>query len=141
MKPPPRIHLGAGALVHKGGRLLLVKRNEAPSKGMWSFPGGAVELGETTAEAAVREINEETGLSIEIERLFDVITYLPSERGAGARNQIIVVDYLARPRRGRVRLNRESSDFGWFKPEQVQKLWTTKKVKECAEKFAKLRLG
>ncbi len=140
MKPPARIYVGAGALVHRGGRLLLVKRNEKPSKGMWSFPGGAVELGETTSDAAVREIKEETGLDIEIERLFDVITYLPSERGAGARNQVIVVDYLAKPRRGRVRLNRESSDFGWFTPEQVQKLWTTKKVKACADKFAKMRV-
>jgi len=140
MNPPARIYVGAGALVHRSGRLLLVKRNERPSKGMWSFPGGAVELGETTAEAAVREIKEETGLEITIERLFDVVTYLPSERGAGARNQVIVVDYLARSRRGRVRLNRESSDFGWFTSEQVQKLWTTKKVKECALKFARLRV-
>jgi ADP-ribose pyrophosphatase YjhB (NUDIX family) len=132
--------VGAGALVHKGGRLLLVKRNERPSKGMWSFPGGALELGETTADTAVREIKEETGLDIVIERLFDVVNYLPYERGASARNQVIVIDYLARPRRGRVRLNRESSDFGWFTPEQVEKLWTTKKVKECADKFAKMRV-
>jgi 8-oxo-dGTP diphosphatase len=136
----PRIYVGAGALVHKGGRLLLVKRNESPSKGIWSFPGGAVELGETTVEAAVREIKEETGLDIVIERLFDVITYLPSERGAGATNQIIVVDYLARPRPGRVRLNSESSDYGWFTPKQVQGLRTNSKVKECAMKFGKMRI-
>ncbi len=115
----------------------MVRRNESPSKGIWSFPGGAVELGETTAAAAVRELKEETGLDIEIERLFDVVTYLPTERGSGARNQVVVVDYLARPGRGRVRLNRESSDFGWFTPEQVQSLETTGAVKECARKFAR----
>lgn len=132
--------MGAGAIVHKGGRLLLVKRNERPSKGMWSFPGGAVELGETTAEAAVRETREETGLDIVIERLFDVITYLPSERGSNARNQVIVIDYLARPNPGRIRLNRESSDYGWFTPGQVQRLWTTEKVKECVKGFARMRI-
>ena len=139
MKPPARIYVGAGALVHRGGRLLLVKRNERPGKGMWSFPGGAVEIGETTAEAARREVKEETGLEIELEGLFDVVTYLPRDRGPGAKNQVIVVDYLARPKSLRVRLNSESSAFGWFTPLQVEKLWTTDKVKECARKFERTR--
>ena len=125
--------------MHRGGRLLLVKRDERPGKGIWSFPGGAVELGETTFSAAVRELKEETGLDVEIEGLFDVVTYLPWERGPQAKNQVIVVDYLARPKRGKVRLNRESSDFGWFTPRQVQELHTTEAVKACARKFAKLR--
>ena len=70
--------------MHRGGRLLLVKRDERPGKGIWSFPGGAVELGETTVSAAVRELKEETGLDVEIEGLFDVVTYLPRERGPQA---------------------------------------------------------
>ena len=118
----------------------MVKRGERPNKGMWSFPGGEVELGETTEAAAIREVREETGLHIEIEGLFDVVDYLPYERGPTARNQVIVVDYLARPHRGKVRLNRESSDFRWFTPKEIQKLNTTSKIKECASKFARMKI-
>jgi len=72
--------------------------------------------------------------------LFDVVTYLPSDRGPKARNQVIVVDYLALAKAsGRVRLNNESSDYGWFTPAQVQRLDTTTGVKQCAAKFAEMR--
>ncbi len=137
MEEAPRIVVGAGVLIHRRGRLLLVKRDEEPDRGMWSFPGGAVELGETTEQAAVREVREEVGLDVEIERLFDVVTYLPSGKRMKAKDQVVVVDYLGRPRRGRVKLNHESSAFGWFTPEEVQKLDTTSKVKLCARKFAR----
>ena len=125
--------------MHRGGRLLLVKRDEEPDRGRWSFPGGAVEFGETTEQAAIRELKEETGLDIKIEGLFDVVTYLPSDRGPKARNQVIVIDYLALAKAsGRVRLNHESSDYGWFTPAQVQRLDTTNGVKRCAAKFGEM---
>ncbi len=130
--------VGAGILVHRRGKLLLVKRDEEPDRGMWSFPGGMVELGETTEEAAVREVREEVGLAVEVERLFDVVTYLPSGKGRNARGQVVVVDYLGKPRGGRVRLNRESSEFGWFTPGEVQRLNSTRGVKRCARRFARL---
>jgi ADP-ribose pyrophosphatase YjhB (NUDIX family) len=118
----------------------MVKRNERPDKGMWSFPGGAVEFGETTKHAAIREVKEETGLDIRIEELFDVVTYLPYERGPASRNHVVVVDYLAKPRGGRVRLNHESADFGWFTPRQIQGMDTTGQVRECAIKFARMKI-
>jgi ADP-ribose pyrophosphatase YjhB (NUDIX family) len=47
------------------GRLLLVKRGHEPGAGLWSLPGGRIEPGETDAEALVREMREETGLTVE----------------------------------------------------------------------------
>ncbi|OZM75169.1 NUDIX hydrolase [Amycolatopsis antarctica] len=54
-----------GGLVHDtGGRLLLIRRGHAPSAGLWSVPGGRVEDGESDAAAVVREVAEETGLTV-----------------------------------------------------------------------------
>jgi mutator protein MutT len=54
----------------------MVRRGRAPAKGLWGFPGGHVEWGETVADAALRELREETGIVAEAERplgLLDVI--------------------------------------------------------------------
>jgi 8-oxo-dGTP diphosphatase len=54
-----------GAVVHdERGRLLVVRRGHAPSRGLWSVPGGRVEPGETEQAAVVREVAEETGLVV-----------------------------------------------------------------------------
>ncbi len=54
-----------GAVVHDDrGRLLLVRRGNPPSRGLWSVPGGRVEPGESELDAVVREVAEETGLQV-----------------------------------------------------------------------------
>ena len=59
---PERPLVGVGALVLRGDRILLIKRAAPPSRGLWSIPGGHVELGESVLETAVRELKEEAGL-------------------------------------------------------------------------------
>ncbi|HEY0869112.1 MAG TPA: NUDIX domain-containing protein [Acidothermaceae bacterium] len=58
-----------GAIAIRDGALLLIRRGHAPSRGRWSLPGGRVEPGETSQEALVREVAEETGLVVEVGRL------------------------------------------------------------------------
>jgi len=59
-----------GAVVTDGqGRLLLIKRGREPGAGLWSIPGGRIEPGESDAEALVREMLEETSLTVEVGRL------------------------------------------------------------------------
>ncbi|WP_448627061.1 NUDIX hydrolase [Geodermatophilus sp. URMC 64] len=68
----PAGHLGSapvvpcvGAVVRDAaGRLLLIRRGQEPSRGLWSLPGGRVEAGETPEQAVVREVREETGLQV-----------------------------------------------------------------------------
>ena len=57
--------VGVGAVVVKNGQVLLVRRAHPPNAGQWSIPGGSVELGETLAQAAAREVREECGIEVQ----------------------------------------------------------------------------
>lgn len=81
---PTRPHVGVLAVVRRGERLLLVERSKPPRPGVWAFPGGAQELGETLFETAVRELAEETGVR------------------ARPRDILTVLDFIGRDEAGRV---------------------------------------
>ena len=121
-KYPTRPLVGAGAVVHRRGRVLLVRRNNPPNRGKWALPGGLVELGEAVQDAAAREILEETGLHVSIGGLLDVQTDIHKDASARLEYHYVLVDYLAKPVGGRLRLNSESSEAGWFSSEQVKRL-------------------
>jgi 8-oxo-dGTP diphosphatase len=63
----------AAVVINEEEHLLLVKRGMEPAKGVWCLPGGFVELDETPSHGAERELQEETGLVGEVERLIDVV--------------------------------------------------------------------
>jgi ADP-ribose pyrophosphatase YjhB (NUDIX family) len=73
-------------VVHDG-RLLVVRRGRPPGAGLWSVPGGRVEAGETSAQAAVREVAEETGLAVTARGLVGTV-----ERDAPGRDVYVVDD-------------------------------------------------
>lgn len=62
-----------GTLPHLGDRVLLCKRNIEPRRGFWTLPAGFMELGESIAEGALRETQEEAGADIELEGLFSLL--------------------------------------------------------------------
>lgn len=79
-------------MVHEG-RVLLVKRGKEPLRGRWSVPGGSVELGESLAEAVVREVREETGISVrprEVMAVFDRV----ERDGPAVRYHFVIVEFL-----------------------------------------------
>ena len=61
---PSRPWVGVGVVVWQHDRVLLIRRRHPPGAGQWGLPGGAQQLGEPLFEAAVREVQEETGLSV-----------------------------------------------------------------------------
>ena len=78
------IGVGVGAIiVDSPGRLLLAKRGPKAKneRGLWEFPGGSVELGETLAEALHREMREELGIEIVVGELLDVVDHILKEEG------------------------------------------------------------
>jgi 8-oxo-dGTP diphosphatase len=66
--PGPHVRCAGGVVFDGTGRLLLVRRGRPPALGAWSIPGGRCEPGESPADACVREVGEETGLLVEVQR-------------------------------------------------------------------------
>lgn len=65
----------AGTIPEQDGRVLLTRRSINPGRGLWTFPGGFVDFGESVTDAAVRETFEETGLEVELTGLHNVYSY------------------------------------------------------------------
>ena len=63
------------AIIHRDGRILATQRGYGEWKGMWEFPGGKMEAGETEEEAIVREIREELNVGICVERKVCMVEY------------------------------------------------------------------
>lgn len=63
------VQIGANTIVERGGEVLLVRLNYGPRDGHWALPGGLVESDETPVDAAIRETEEETGFSVELDGL------------------------------------------------------------------------
>ncbi|WNJ98693.1 NUDIX hydrolase [Thalassospiraceae bacterium LMO-JJ14] len=92
---PQRPLVGIGAVIvgHKG--VVLIKRGKAPRLGSWSLPGGAQKIGETVHAAALREIQEETGLTAEIRGLVDVVDSITPDPDGRIKYHYTLVDLWA----------------------------------------------
>lgn len=103
----------AGAFVRDDeGRVLLILRANEPGRGQWSVPAGRIEAGETPAEAAVREVREETGLEVV---LGDVLW-------RGAVGEFVVTDFAATVCGGVLRAGDDAADARWFTVDEVRTL-------------------
>ncbi|MBF0373404.1 MAG: NUDIX hydrolase [Alphaproteobacteria bacterium] len=87
--------IGVGAVVIRGTEVLLIRRGRPPSLGRWSLPGGKQKLGETVAEAAAREVMEETGLTIAVGAVAAVVDLIEPDEKGRIRYHYTVVDLLA----------------------------------------------
>lgn len=87
----------AGVICLRGDQVLLIKRGTAPRLGQWSLPGGRIELGETAAAAALRELAEETGVEARLLGLIDVVDGVFTSRESGeVTRHYVMIDYAAR---------------------------------------------
>lgn len=112
--------VGAGAVVRDGdGRLLVVQRGRAPARGRWSLPGGRVEAGETAADAAVREVREETGLHVEVTSFLGYVEHIVGD------HHIVILDFLAVVTGGQLAARDDADDVAWVTRRELEDLPTT----------------
>jgi len=133
--------VGAGAVVHRDGKVLLMKRRFPPHKGLWAIPGGLVELGETAEDAAVREVGEETGLRVRLEGLLDVASEIRRDKTGRMTYHYVLVDYIAKPVGGTFRASSESTEWNWFSRSETEKIDmsinTRKLIREYFSRYIK----
>jgi len=103
----------AGAVfIVRDGAVLLIKRSNEPQEGKWALPAGYIDEGEDPREAALREVNEETGITAEITRLVDV---LPPEGGQAT----LLILFEGRPVGGALAAQDDAEDVAFFPPDKI----------------------
>jgi 8-oxo-dGTP diphosphatase len=108
----PAVVVAVGAIVRREGTVLLIQRGRAPAAGKWSVPGGRVEFGEPLADAVVREVREETGLSVEVDRFAGWAERTGDDAGA---YHHVILDFFVTERapRGEARAGDDAVALQW----------------------------
>lgn len=127
--------LAVSAAIFREGKILLVRRARAPARGVYTFPGGRVEFGETLTEALTREIREETQLTIEIVGLAGWREALPAQAGGG---HFVILPFAARWIGGEPVLNDELDDAQWRVPGTLSDLRLTQGLEDIIEAAARM---
>jgi 8-oxo-dGTP diphosphatase len=129
----------AGVVCLRGGQVLLIRRGSPPRLNEWSLPGGRVEWGETVAHAAMRELEEETGVKADLLGLIDVVDGLfPGAEGECERHYVLV-DYAAAWRSGEPVAGDDASEARFWPLEEALALvdWseTSRVIRLAWERF------
>jgi 8-oxo-dGTP diphosphatase len=127
---PGHPFVGVGAIVVRDGRLLMVRRAKEPYKGMWSIPGGGVELGETLFEAAARETMEECSIEIKVERVIDTVDEIFRDERGRVKYHFIDIDVLGKYISGEAKAQSDAGDCRWVPVKEVEKLGVPPNLRE-----------
>lgn len=106
--------VGVGVAVLDDGRLLLVQRGRDPGRGLWAVPGGKVELGESLRDAARREVEEETGLAVEVGEVVWVGEFIDSE------NHLVLIDFAGTVVGGNLNPADDAADARWVPLDEAE---------------------
>jgi ADP-ribose pyrophosphatase YjhB (NUDIX family) len=107
------------AVVKRSGRLLLVRRRHPPDAGLWGYPGGRIDFGESIQAATERELREETAV---IGRADSVLTVLDAMHGPESRRpqtHYLLVVVLCRYVRGRASAGDDALEARWFALDEI----------------------
>jgi ADP-ribose pyrophosphatase YjhB (NUDIX family) len=122
---PARPILAVSAAIFRDGKVLIVRRARAPALGIYTLPGGGVEVGETLVEAVMREVREETALTIEPVALAGYREAIAHDSDGRIARHFVILPFAARWIDGEPVLNEELCEAAWLDPPQIAALSTT----------------
>ena len=136
---PDRPIVGVGGVVLDAeGRVLLVKRAHEPLKGEWSLPGGGVEIGETLEAAVAREILEETGVSVAVGDVVEVLDRIQHAGDGRVEYHFVIVDYLCFAVTGTLVCASDADAAQWVRREDLAAYRVTEKATSVIDKAISL---
>jgi ADP-ribose pyrophosphatase YjhB (NUDIX family) len=127
---PPRPILAVSAAIIRDGRILIVQRGRAPARGVHTFPGGVVEIGERLVEAAAREVREETGLVVVPHTLLGHREAILRDADGRVERHFVVLPFAAHYVTGELALNDELIAAHWLEARELEGLETTEGLAE-----------
>lgn len=119
---PERPWVGVGVVVLRDGRVLLARRGNPPRVGDWSLPGGAQHVGETVFDAARREVEEETGLTIDVLGVVDVVDSIQRDPAGRIHYHYTLIDVFAEAAEGVAEARDDAAAVGWFTLDELEGL-------------------
>jgi len=136
---PKRPLIGVGALIFQRGRILMAQRGKDPLKGWWSLPGGALEIGESLADAVKREVLEETGLDVRPIEIFEIFERVMRDAEGRPEYHYVLIDYTCRVTGGTLRAGDDVAHVEWVRPAELPKLQITEGTLGVIEKAFRKR--
>ena len=133
---PDRPYVGVGVIVFRDQEVLLVKRNKEPNKGQWSIPGGRQIIGETTEEAAQRELLEETGVKVDRLLLVDVVDAIIPDVEGKIKYHYTLVDFMGQWQSGDSRPGDDAKEVRWVRLNQLSSYSLLEKTMNIIQKAA-----
>ena len=139
---PDRPYLAVSAAVIRGDRVLVVRRARPPAAGVYTMPGGVVEAGETLFEAAIREVREETGVTIEPVALAGQREVVVRDDQGRVKRHFVILCFAARWLGGEAAPSEEVSETLWLRPAELAARKTTEGLADIvAAAFERFRTG
>lgn len=126
----------AGAIIVRDNKILLQKRSD---NGKWGLIGGIMEMGETYAECALREVKEETGLDIRLEHLVGIYHSPNAKWSNGDEAHVICAIYKAEITLGEPRTDEESLELRFFAKEEMPDVFSEDHRQALRDYFAGLK--
>jgi len=138
---PDRPYLAVSAAIIRDGRVLIVRRARPPAEGVFTLPGGVVEAGELLQEALLREVREETALTVEPIALAGYREVIRRDDAGRVERHFVILAFAARWIAGEPVLNAELTDAHWMLPAEIDGLQTTEGLADIIRAaFARMQL-
>lgn len=126
---PTHIVAAAGVVENDNGEILLVKTHNSG----WVFPGGQVEIGENLIEAVIREIKEESGINVEVKKLFAISSNTGINKGYNGVKVVptkVMMDFTCTYIDGELGISDENSESCWVEKDKVLDMITTPAIRQ-----------